>query len=526
MAGWSGPVIVDLDDLPHGSLLQADVCIVGGGIAGLLLAHALLDSQSQILLLESGGLGDEQATQALTDAEISGWPYKATRDGRFRVLGGSSTRWGGQLLPLTPNDFARRPHVPGSGWPIDGTALEPYLQRIEALMGVNHLPYDDRLNTVLQHAAPPLPESSAWQLRYSKWAPFSKRNLAQSLGAGLARHPRVRVVLHANVTSLDRDDLGQITALQARSLGGRCCTAEARQLVLCCGTVETVRLLLATATTDRQAIGNHSGLLGRYFHDHLSLPITQMSGAARAFALRSFAPWYRGGTRHSLKLETNSQWQRRQGCLGTMAHLVFSSPEGSAIAWARQHLQGRQCPQPGPAPSVPWRSLLRDGADLLELSLRRAVQRRRWSPRAADVHLTIDCEQAPSHLSCITLSDRCNSLGEPLAKVSWHWGEHEHHTIEQVAALLDRQWRRWGLGRLSLPPNWQASIHDTLHPMGGTRMSHEPGQGVVDASLRVHGTSNLYLASCSVFPTGGSSNPTLTLMALCLRLADHLRSAS
>ena len=129
-------MIIDLDDLPDASTLQADVCIVGGGIAGLLLAHALLDSRLQILLLESGGLRDEPGSQELTDAEICGWPYKATQEGRFRVLGGASTRWGGQLLPLRPSDFEHRPHVPGSGWPIDGSALDPYLPTIEALMGI------------------------------------------------------------------------------------------------------------------------------------------------------------------------------------------------------------------------------------------------------------------------------------------------------------------------------------------------------------------------------------------------------
>ena len=107
--------------------------------------------------------------------------------------------------------------------------------------------------------------------------------------------------------------------------------------------------------------------------------------------------------------------------------------------------------------------------------------------------------------------------------MAWHWGEPERQTIESFARLLDLQWHDWGLGRLQLAPAWPQAVRDTFHPMGGTRMGHTPQSGVVDAQLRLHGVSNLYVASCSVFPTGGSSNPTLILMALCLRLAEHLR---
>lgn len=515
-------MMIDLHKLPSGQAFQADLCIVGGGIAGLVLAHALLDSQLQILLLEAGGCSDEAASQELTDAEISGWPYRGSSEGRFRLLGGSSTRWGGQLLPLMPHDFAPRAHVPQSGWPIDGTCVAPYLERIETLMGVDHSPYDRsrsgcRQSVVLRSAA------DALQVRCSKWAPFRRRNLARTLGQRLAAHPRVRVLLHANVTAIRCRDHGRVSGVEARTLGGAHCSVEAKRLVLCCGTIETVRLLLASARGDLQGILQQGDLLGRYFHDHLSVPLCPLEGKARRFCLDHFAPWYRGRTRHSPKLEASIDWQQSSGSLNTMAHLVFATPQGTTLAWARQQLQRIQG-HPGDAlESIAVRGVLRDSVDLAELAWRRVLQQRRWAPRSAPLVLTIDSEQAPDPCSRIMLSARRNALGEPLARVHWHWGAAERHSIESFAGLLDQQWQRWGLGRLHLAPAWEQLVTDTLHPMGGTRMARSPRQGVVDEQLRVHGTSNLYIASCSVFPTGGSSNPTLTLMALCLRLADHLR---
>lgn len=527
-------MMLDLQNLPHGCQLQADLCIVGAGIAGLVLADALSDSGLEILVLEAGGARSEAASQSLVAAEMTAWEHNGSTEGRFRVLGGSSTRWGGQLLPLPPHDFAVRPHVPQSGWPLDADVVAPYLSRIETLMGVNQLPYDESLG---RHLGPSFPRLTCpgLHVRFSKWAPFNRRNLGRSLGRRLAAHPRVRVMLHANVTRLtlrsevaDGNGNGndRVEAVVARSLLGHRCTVQARRVVVCCGTIETVRLLLASGSPGRGGIGNDTDLLGRYFHDHLSVPVCRLEGMARRFGLRHLAPWYRGRTRHSAKLEASAGWQQSEGCLNSLAHLVMETPEGGSLAWARQWLQRRQQGDPkasAPAPDFPWRSLPADGLDLLQLAVQRGLHRRRWSPRSAALLLCIDCEQAPDRASRITLSSQRNVLGEPLAQVAWRWGEPERHTIESFARLLDRQWQQWGLGRLTLAPEWSQTVRDTFHPMGGTRMGPTPQSGVVDAQLRLHGVSNLYVASCSVFPTGGSSNPTLTLMALCLRLAEHLR---
>jgi choline dehydrogenase-like flavoprotein len=518
-------MILDMHDMPHGTHLQTDLCIVGGGIAGLILADALKESSLDVLVLEGGGIRDEDASQALMKAEMAGWPHRGSSEGRFRVLGGSSTRWGGQLLPLLPHDFAARDHVPDSGWPIDASTLAPYLLQIEKLMGVNHRPYDDRFCAGLKPPVPNL-ETNGLQLRFSKWAPFSRRNLGRTLGSIVAEHPRVRLMVHANVTRIGlRQNGGGIDGVVARDLEGKRCTVQARLVVLCCGTIETVRLLLASEAGPRRGIGNHTGLLGRYFHDHLSVAIATLTGEERNFCLQGFAPWFRGSTRHSPKLESSRCWQEGNGCLNTMGHFVFESPEGSAIAWARARLQRHQGGSEEVKDPIPWSALVRDGRDLIQMAYRSSVNRRRWIPRRAAMVLCVDSEQAPNPASRIELSHQCNALGEPLAKVDWRWGSREVDSIKSFTGLLNQQWQRWGLGGLALRTDWEQQIHDTIHPMGGTRMSRLPGDGVVNEHLQVHGIPNLYVASCSVFPTGGSSNPTLTLMTLCLRLADHLRRA-
>jgi choline dehydrogenase-like flavoprotein len=215
-----------------------------------------------------------------------------------------------------------------------------------------------------------------------------------------------------------------------------------------------------------------------------------------------------------------------------MGHLVFEAPETSGFAWLRQQLQTRQSGstkgQLVPAPYL--EQLPAESLDVAYLAWKRLVRKRRWCPAGAAITLYIDTEQQPNPESRIRLSEARDAIGMPKAVVQWQWGEPERQTFAAYRQLFTSQWQAWNLGPIhwleSFAPGsgWEANVSDIYHLMGGTRLAADPSQGVVDSLLRVHAVDNLFVASCSVYPTGGSSNPTLTLMQLTLRLAERLRN--
>lgn len=524
--------LIDLHALPAGQEFQSDLLIVGAGIAGLVLADAMRGSGRQVDVLEAGGESLEPESQALYAAEMAATPHLGTTEGRFRVYGGSSTRWGGQLLPLAAHDFAQRPHVPHSGWSLDPSQLSPYLSQCEQLLGVNHAPYDRALLKHLPQPGPQLTEADL-QPRFSKWAPFHCRNVARSLGQRCQQDPATRIFLHASVVSIDLHGDGRhALGVQLRTLQCAAFRFRARQVVIAAGTIETSRLLLASRSVHSHGIGNHSDQLGRWFHDHLSVKAAVLQPRRRRELLQRLAPWYLGATRHTVKLESTAAWQAHQGCLNVMGHLVFEAQDTSGFAWLRQQLQARQSGitdgQAVPAPSL--EQLPAESLDVAYLAWKRLVRKRRWCPAGAAITLYIDTEQQPNPESRIRLSEARDALGMPKAMVQWQWGEPERQAFAAYRKLFEGQWQAWNFGPIrwleSFDPgsDWQMNVRDTYHLMGGTRMTAEPTQGVVDTQLRVHGVDNLFLASCSVFPTGGSSNPTLTLMQLTLRLAELLKT--
>ena len=525
--------LIDLHAVVSDQQFESDLLIVGAGIAGLVLADALRGSGRKVDVLEAGGATLEPTSQDLYTAEMAGSPHIGTTKGRFRVYGGSSTRWGGQLLPLAAHDFQRRSHVPHSGWPLDPAELSPYLHQCEQLLGVNHAPYSADLLEQLPQPRPVL-SSDDLQLRFSKWAPFKCRNVARSLGLRCQRDSTTRVFLHAAVTSIElHDDGNHVEAVQVRNLQGGRFYFRTRQVVLAAGTIESTRILLASRSIHSSGIGNNSDQLGRWFHDHLSVKAAVLQPRRRRPLLQQLAPWYLGATRHTLKLESTAAWQAREGCLNVMGHLVFEAADASGFNLLRQQLQARQsgCGHQQMGRIPPLEQLPAESLDVAYLAWKRFIRKRRWCPATGAITIYLDTEQQPNPESRLRLSTDRDAIGMPKALVQWQWGEMERQTFAAYRQLFECQWKAWKYGPISwlesFEPSsgWNFNVSDTYHQMGGTRMANSPVDGVVDAQLRVHGVDNLFVASCSVFPTGGNSNPTLTLMQLTLRLAQLLKNA-
>ena len=529
-------MLIDLEKVAEPMATQnAAVCIAGAGIAGLVLATTLADAGIEVHLLEAGGRSLEDRSQQVYDAEMARLKHTGTTEGRFRVFGGSSTRWGGQILPLSQEVFTPGPDLSSSAWPITPDALEPFYSTIEQLFGTDHLPFTTEVYKALGIPAPPeLTLNPNFNLRFSKWAPFSHRNVARTLGQRAIASSKITIFLHANVTEcLLSPDGSRIQALLVRNYRGDRFRFEAGQHVLAAGTIETNRLLLASRSVCARGVGNAHGQVGRGIHDHVSAPVAELSGEARQKLPAWLGPFFSGSTRRTGRLEASTELRRRLDLLSVMAHITVEEPEDSGAFLARQFLRFLQRGELRSAildtlPRLPAASL-----EIFRLAYYAKIRKRRaLSPRAV-VSLRVDCEQRPIPQNCIRLSDKTDSLDMPKAIVDWHAAAEEIRTLQRYANWLRGEFDRLGVNGI----NWRqdlssgagvalGALRDTNHLMGGAMMGMDPLRSVVDTNLRVHGLSNLFVASLSTYPAGGSSNPTFTLVALTLRLAERLKAVA
>ena len=523
---------IDLQNAGPGSgspgSYRSRVCIAGAGVAGILLAWSLAGRGIEVHLLEGGGLNPEDSSQELYSVKMAGVPHRGATEGRFRTFGGSSTRWGGQVLPYTEDVVTPPAGLGLPRWPLVLQELEPYYEEIQRIFEVSQHPFTDAL---LAEFGRPLPFiSNEIRLRFSKWAPFSRRNLAETLGRECTTNGRVTVFTNANVLSVELNESGgavrELTVTNDR--GGRFHFC-ADVFVLCLGTIETSRLLLASTSVSSRGVGNDRDQVGRYFHDHIGVTAAEVSVEDRAKVIESFAPFISRRTLHTPKLEATANLRQERQLLSVMAHFPVDEPEDSGAGKVRAILHAMQRRQ---FDREFYRNLVnvpQASAEILQLLWAAKVNGRRALSSRARISLHIDTEQRPQAESRIRLAEERDRLGVPVCVVDWRISEDEHETVKRFAETADQALRgmgitglRWNRQIAEPGEGWLGHATDTFHMMGGTRMGTDACCSVVDANLRVHGVENLYIASCSTFPTGGSSNPTFTLMALTLRLKNRI----
>lgn len=524
-----------IDDLRHlgdGPPLAVDLCLVGAGAAGITLARALSGSGFTICLVESGGLEFEVETQALYEGESIGLPEQGFEIGRLRFFGGTTNHWGGRCTPLAPLDFAARPWVPFSGWPITRSDLDPYYRRARDVCGLGRPEPAASIFSTLG-IAPPAPLLDALQAKIWEHTP-DQWSFGRVYREELRRATDVRVLLHANATrmttSARRD---AVTAITVKTLTGVVREITAQCFVLCCGAIENARQLLSTAQENAPALGNEHGLVGRFFMDHFRGQVAMLVTGDPQPEIEDVFNYFIGPDHrlYQVGLELSPQAQRDQMLLNGCAVLDYEGDQRSGVVEAqaiwRELQNGRW---PSNIGEKIWR-LLSDMDGVATMVRRRLTSGRHpVMPLKAGL-IVADIEQAPNPDSRISLSDLRDPLGQRRVRVDWRAGTLERRTARHFALAIASALLRLGFGRCRVE-SWLAEregeaafrMNETFHQAGTTRMAEDPRRGVVDADCRLHGVANLYVAGGSVFPICGHANPTLTIVALALRLADHLKA--
>lgn len=514
LAGAEGPI----------ATVKAQVCVVGAGIAGLMLARKLAQRGVDVVVIEAGGREVEDDGQRLfADAELHGETHVGTIDGRARVLGGTSVWWGGQVLGMTRDAAA--------AWPIAWEELASFSAEAERLIEVDSLPYEAAKFFAATHAVVPpmIVELGEVDARMSMWMGFSRRNFAGTVGKELLAHPRVRIYLHSQVRELLLASSGtHLEAVMVQTASGSEVRFEAEEFVLAAGTVETSRLLLASRTVAAEGVGNANDQVGRGFHDHVTLPVATLTGAARERILRELRPWVLGGTVHSVKFEASRTLRERLGMNPVLAHVALDEPEGSGVAVVRELLTAMQRGEFGKALTTHAARIPGAAVEAARLAWEAKLQRRRFVSKDAAVKLQLNVAQDVPSRSRVMLGDAMDASGMPRVVVDWCVSENEIATLRRYAGYLRGKFEGVGLKGVDWVPEMFVEgaalpgMEDARHAMGGARMGTDPRSSVVDAEMRVHGVANLSIASAATFPDGSAQLPTLTMMALALRLADRL----
>ncbi|MBE7184192.1 MAG: GMC family oxidoreductase [Methylobacterium mesophilicum] len=488
------------------------------------MARRIAAAGHRVVVLESGEAEHRDAAQALNEIEDPGNRYTRSLSGRHRGLGGTSSRWGGRMIPVSDYETGPRRELDEEGWPMAPRLLAPYQREIETIFRVAGGSFD-----TMPFGADAFPaDADTFHPRWAKCPSFANCNLATLLRGELKGNGNIEIWLDATVTDfrLDRAN-GRLEALVARSLSGKQLFARARHFVVAAGTIETTRLLLLLDRASEERAFARTDALGRFFQDHLKAEVATIDRSDPVATNRLFAYRFVNGTRRDLHLDLSASAQKADKVSGAFAYISMDLAE-SALASIKKVAHGLQRRQLRLADVGQASTHL---GTLARSAYWRLAKGQLYVPPAIKQRIFVCVEQLPRWSNRITLGQSLDPLGVPRARLEWGPTEADERTFRTTVSRLKQYWAKADfdtLCPLNLSPAARnadqpiiAGAEACAHPSGSARMGTNPASSVTRPDLRCHDVNNLSVVGAAVFPTAGSANPTFTIMQLAHWAADQ-----
>lgn len=515
---------------------NTDICIVGAGAAGITIAKEFENTNTEVLILETGGEDFEPEFEILNKGEVDysnqglGYVLETTR---ARGLGGTTNLWSGCCAPFTNLDMEKRPWFPFSGWPIARQELDQFYIRSHLLLNIGK--YDEDTYNVKKYLKKTgrhnIPFDGTNGIIHKMFRYMAAPLRFKKLAFKLRKHSRIKFLTHAHCNDFHLSKNGKfIQSIGATNFRGWKGKIHAKVFILAAGGIDNAKILLNTEKNGSAALGNNYDQVGRYFMEHPHIPCGWITSTTTK-------PWIRGKTayrKHSIPYKFGNQ-------IMDIAHWFVVGPSDEA---QRSHGIGNFSASFDMATqgADDWVSKRREKNKFLKNANFKFFNKLDSYPGPNTKDLTIDnnqtamiycrMEQSPNPNSRISLSKNKDPLGLRQVKLHWKMTDLDKRTAIISTKLIAKEVARLSYGRCKLE-DWQTDERNWndvrplwgCHHMGTTRMGMDKKTSVVDASCRVHDIENLFIAGASVFTTTGYVNPTLNLVTLAIRLADHIKKS-
>ena len=531
-------MIFTKSDVKDGQKLSADVCIIGGGPAAISMALQLSAAQHKVIIIAGGGWTETSTNRELYKGIVTPQgSHEPPEKMRRRQFGGGSAVWAGRCVPFDTIDFEHRPWVQESGWPMAYEEMLPYYQqachvcRIGTFDFTPHTVFPDKQ----QETIAGFDQEGSLENRLERWSP--PVHFARTYKAELEGSHHVQVLLDAHALKIEMQNGPDRVTCVAIAAGAARATVSADFFVLATGGIENARLLLASANEYfPTGLGNQHDNVGRYYMTHITGIYAKLNPYHRDKVMFDFEK-DRDGVFCRRRWWVPEAAQQKHSLLNTIFYLSHarsliddrSAVFSAAYNFTKQVVAAsgiRRALRQAVRKSDRHPALLRGLYKLGFPSLLPSKKSSYWG-------LFFQAEQVPNRESRITLSKtQKDALGMPRVEVNIAFKDIDTESLVRAHNLFAKRYRESGVGEIVYSEEGfreylqhrLTHFNSYAHHMGTTRMSEDPGTGVVDRNAKVFGIDNLFVAGSSTFPTGSHANPTLTVVAQAIRLADHITS--
>jgi choline dehydrogenase-like flavoprotein len=506
-----------------------DVIVVGAGAVGIVLAVVLGRAGKRVLLIESGGWTPSERALALNEAEQTGRLHSGITNGRARVVGGTTTLWGGQLTYFSRSDFETKDDAGEPNWPIRFDDLENFYREAAALLGLDTQFLDDE--RVRQSIKAKKVSDQNCSIFYTRW--LTESNFSRLFRHELENSENIKLVSDSQVIGFGLSEaLDTISHVEVSGPGGSRQTFSSDVVILANGTIEISRSLLLAGRQHPTAAWAGNENIGAYFQDHLDLVVGRINRRDVKKVANAFENAVIAGKKYQPKIRASDTGSKDDIGLNVAASLQFESNFSEDIEMFKKMIRNIRTGQGmGGFGWNNWLGLLVQIRVWYPLAWRYIRHRRIGAIADAGISVMAHAEQKPLRDSRVSLSQKSvDAFGLPLASLDWKIDVESQVKAFRVFSDRLKSFFVDEFGAtLEIAPKLHTDVgfldkaSDSYHQCGGAKMARSPRTGVVDADCKVHGTKNLFIAGAAVFPSSSFANPTFTAIALALRLAARLQ---
>ncbi|HVX51618.1 MAG TPA: GMC family oxidoreductase [Chitinophagaceae bacterium] len=503
---------IDARNIEDNSVIEGDICIVGAGAAGISMALDWMNTPYKVILLEGGGFDYDPQVQDLYAGKTTGQKYFPLVSCRLHYFGGTTGHWAGYCSPFDEIDFKKRDWIPLSGWPITRKDLDQYYAKAQPLVDLG--PYDYSVEYWQKQFSNYIPLNINSGVIWNKMWQFSPpTRFGTKYRDTIVKAKNIHLYTYANVVDITANsNVTAIDHVTVKNFAGKQHTVKAKQFVLACCSIQNARILLASNKQATKGLGNDNDNVGRHFMEHIEIKSGELwldKPDSLDLYMNDFVT-----TKARAELAVTAEKQEEYKILnGTMS----LSPLQEA-----KHFKSM---------IESWSNDVKKNEQLFK-SFDDSAKKTPGKKTTNSFELFTRIEQAPNPDSRVTLDTEKDALGMPRAQLHWVLTQLEKRSIRKIHELIGQEVGKTGAGRVKLleylwdekDESWPRFTGGGWHHMGTTRMSDNPKTGVVDANCKVHGIANLHIAGASCYATAAAPNPTLTVIALTLRLSNHLKS--
>lgn len=506
---------IDARYLEDNSLLEGDICIIGAGAAGISIALQWINTGYKVILLEGGGFDYDDKVQELYDGKITGQNYYPMMSSRLHYFGGSTGHWGGLCSPLDDFDFVEKDWVPGSGWPISREALDPFYKKAQPILDLGPYEYNAAYWQNLYPDSPPLPfqENAIWSKIWQHSAPT---RFGEKYKEIIVNARNIHLYTYANATNIKaNENISNVTEVTVKNYEKKTHKVKASYFIMACSALQNARLLLVSNKQVSAGLANDHDLVGRYFMEHPEIKSGEL-WLNNANPLNLYQWNHKIRAELAISAEKQKELRVLNGTVSLSPLETEKKRLPNIVTWVEKD------------PRTSRDSFHKYASKAIKKNI---FERLFPSTDYQSFGMYSRIEQSPNPLSRITLNNEEDSLGVPKTSLNWALSPIDKKSLRELNKLVGQQVGLAGIGRVRLHDFLLDEKDETMpeytsggwHHMGTTRMSENPKNGVVDGNCKVHNIHNLFIAGSSCFTTSGAVTPTLSIIALSLRLSDHVK---